>query len=221
MQGLTQLHENGYRICLFFIFPIQDCNQTGTIASIHYMDNQEELKYIQRICNGETYLFSSLLNRYSRSIYSLIARIIPSRENAEELTQDTFMKAFKKLDSFKGDCSFSTWLFRIAYNTAVSATRKTRIVFPVIDEAIINRVTDDAAEAAFEEDANEELLHKLETAIGKLNIEERMLITLYYSENKPIAEVASILEMSTDNVKIKLFRDRKKLYVLMDIIKPS
>ena len=57
-----------------------------------------------------------------------------TKEDAEELTQDTFLKAFKKLDSFKGDCSFSTWLFRIGYNTAISATRKRKIINPIIDE---------------------------------------------------------------------------------------
>lgn len=180
------------------------------------MDNRDELQIIERIRQGETNQFSYLLSRYSNVIYSLIARIIPSKEDAEELTQDTFLKAFRKLDTFKGDCSFSTWLFRIAYNTAVSATRKSKIVFPLIDETALARVADEEADAVFEEEENEELLQKLEVALGQLNPEERALITLYYTENKPIAEIASIMELTTDNVKIKLFRIRKKLYVLIN-----
>lgn len=179
------------------------------------MDNRDELQIIERIRKGETNQFSYLLNRYSNVIYSLIARIIPSKEDAEELTQDTFLKAFRKLDTFKGDCSFSTWLFRIAYNTAVSATRKSKIVFPLIDETVLARVADEEADAIFEEDENEELLQKLEIALGQLNLEERALITLYYTENKPVAEIAAIMELTADNVKIKLFRIRKKLYVLI------
>jgi RNA polymerase sigma-70 factor, ECF subfamily len=182
------------------------------------MDNRDELQLIQRIRQGETNQFSYLLNRYSHSIYSLIARIIPSKEDAEELTQDTFLKAFKKLDTFKGDCSFSTWLFRIAYNTAVSATRKTRIVFPSIDETMLERVSDKEADSVFEADENEEMLVKLEAALEKLTVEEKSLLALYYTEGKAVAEIASILEMSSDNVKIKLYRIRKKLYVLMDTI---
>jgi RNA polymerase sigma-70 factor (ECF subfamily) len=180
------------------------------------MDNRDELQIIERIRQGETNQFSHLLNRYSNVIYSLIARIIPSKEDAEELTQDTFLKAFRKLDTFKGDCSFSTWLFRIAYNTAVSATRKSKIVFPLIDETVLARVADEEADAVFEEDENEELLQKLEIALGQLNLEDRALITLYYTENKPVAEIAAIMELTADNVKIKLFRIRKKLYVLIN-----
>jgi len=182
------------------------------------MDNQDELKYIQRIRDGETNLFSYFLTRYSNSIYSLIFRVIPNKEDAEELTQDTFLKAFKKLDSFKGDCSFSTWLFRIAYNTAVSSTRKRKIVYPLIDEAILERVSDDMAEAVFEEDEDEVLLQKLEIAVEKLTVEEKALITLYYTDEKSVSEIAAIFEQTTDNIKIKLFRVRKKLYVLMNIM---
>jgi RNA polymerase sigma-70 factor (ECF subfamily) len=180
------------------------------------MDNRDEVQIIQRILEGDTNRFSFLLNRYSGNIYSLIARIIPSKEDAEELTQDTFLKAFKKLDTFKGDCSFSTWLFRIAYNTAVSATRKAKIEFPAIDETMLDRVSDDAAKAVFDEDENEELLQKLEVALARLNVEEKMLITLYYSEDRSVAEIASIMDLSGDNVKIKLYRIRKKLYLLIN-----
>ncbi len=180
------------------------------------MDNTDEIKYIKRILEGETNLFSYFLNRYSNSIYVLIFRIVSVKEDAEELTQDTFLKAFKKLGSFKGDCSFSTWLFRIAYNTAVSATRKKKLIYPAIEDYMLENVEDEAVNSIFETDENLDLLKKLETAIEMLNIEEKTLITLYYSENKSIAEIAGVLIMSPENVKVKLFRVRKKLYVLIN-----
>lgn len=180
------------------------------------MDNPDEIKYIKRILEGETNLFSYFLNRYSNSIYVLIFRIVSVKEDAEELTQDTFLKAFKKLDSFKGDCSFSTWLFRIAYNTAVSATRKKKFIYPVIEDYMLENIEDEAVNSIFETDENLDLLKKLEVAIDMLNIEEKTLITLYYSENKSIAEITDILIMSPENVKVKLFRVRKKLYVLIN-----
>jgi RNA polymerase sigma-70 factor (ECF subfamily) len=180
------------------------------------MENQDEITYIKRILDGETGLFSYFLERYSRSIHSLIARIIPSKEDAEELTQDTFLKAFRKLNTFKGDCSFSTWLFRIAYNTAISATRKKRIVFPPIDDTVLENVSDESVDRLLDDDEDENRLQKLENAITKLNVEEKTLITLYYTDSKSITEVAGILEQTNENVKIKLFRVRKKLYVLMN-----
>ena len=180
------------------------------------MENLDELSYIKRILEGETNLFSVFLERYSRSIHSLIVRIIPSNEDAEELTQDTFLKAFRKLDTFKGECSFSTWLFRIAYNTAISATRKKKYIFPVIDDSMLENVSDESIDLEFGDDEDENRLQLLEEAIAKLNVEEKTLITLYYTENKSIAEIAGMMEQTTDNVKVKLFRVRKKLYVLMN-----
>lgn len=171
----------------------------------------DETDYIRRMIDGETRLFSYFLDRYSRPVYSLIIQLVSNHEDAEELTQDTFMKAFRKLDAFKYDCSFSTWLYRIAYNTAISATRKKRMVFPALDEAMFGNIPDETVDAFFEND-NEEMLQKLEKAIDYLNPEEKALITLYYLEEKSVGDVASILGLTVDNTKVKLFRVRKKLY---------
>jgi len=199
-----------------FISYLKKCNQIRLPASYTiYMNNQDEINYIERILAGETNLFSYFVNSYSNSIYSLIVRIVQTNEDAEELTQDSFLKAFKKLDSFKGDCSFSTWLFRIAYNTAISATRKRKIVFPTVDEAMMDSVPDEAIETFFDGDENEIKLQKLEEAIAKLNVEEKTLITLFYTEDKSVAELARVLDLTPENVKVKLHRVRKKLYVLM------
>jgi len=179
------------------------------------MEQQNEMECIRRILEGETEPFSYFLQRYSRPIHSMIVRIVPCREDAEELTQDTFIKAFKKLDTYKGDCSFSTWLYRIAYNTAVSATRKRRMWFPVLDEKKIENVPDEAVDAFLNNEEDEVLLQKLEQAIELLNMEERALITLYYTDEKSIIEVASILQLTSENVKVKLYRVRKKIYALV------
>jgi len=172
--------------------------------------------YIKRILEGETNLFSFFLGRYSRPVHSLIIRIIPAREDAEELTQDTFLKAFRKLDSFKGDCSFSTWLYRIAYNTAVSATRKKKRVFPAFEDAGLDQIPDEAVDLLLEKEDDENRLQLLEAAIDRLNPEDKTLITLFYMEEKSISEVASVLQLTTDNVKVKLYRVRKKLFVMIN-----
>jgi len=179
------------------------------------MEQQKDMEYIKRILDGETVLFSSFLQRYARPIHSMIIRIVPCREDAEELTQDTFMKAFRKLETYKGDCNFSTWLYRIAYNTAISATRKKKITFPVLDESIINSLPDEAVNELLNKDEDEELMQKLEQAVELLDVESRALITLYYTEEKPIIEVASILQLTPENVKVKLYRVRRKIYTLV------
>lgn len=180
------------------------------------MNYQFETNYIRRILAGETNLFSFFIERYSRPIHALIIQIIPNREDAEELTQDCFIKAFKKLDTFKGDCSFSTWLYRIAYNTAVSATRKKKLPFLAPDEQALENISDESMDdMLLEKEDDEKMLQKLEQAIDCLNAEEKALITLYYLEEKSIADVSSIVGLTTDNVKVKLFRVRKKLYTLI------
>ena len=80
------------------------------------MELYTDTYYIQRIQAGDVACFACLLDKYSRPIHSLILKVVRSQEEAEELAQDTFMKVFKNLASFKGDCSFSTWIYRIAYN---------------------------------------------------------------------------------------------------------
>lgn len=178
------------------------------------MSNETEKNFIQRILGGETSLYAYFLNNYSHSVYTLIVRIVKSREDAEELTQDTFLKAFKKLDTYRGDSAFSSWLLRIAYNTAISAVRKQKMVFPVIDEILINTVEDKDVEELFGRSENEELLQHLEKAIEQLNNTDKALITLYYIQNKSIKELSEIFDFSEDNIKIKLFRIRKKLYIM-------
>lgn len=180
------------------------------------MEHQEEMELIQRILNGETALFSFFLESYASKVHSLVGQIVSNRQDAEELTQDAFVKAFSKLHTFKGDCKFSTWLFRIAYNTAISAVRKKKIVFPSLDESRINNVPDNDVDFLLDQDENEQLLAKLEKAIDKLDTEDKALLKLFYNEGKSINELAEILQMSVSNVKVKMHRARKKLYLLMN-----
>ena len=180
------------------------------------MNELDDTYYIQKVLDGKTEFFSRLVNRYSQRIYWLILKIVRRKEDAEELTQDVFVKTFRVLYTFKGDCRFSTWLYRIAYNTAISATRKKKHEFLYIEEQTINNVLDEKVEQALEDSDNEELLRKLESAREQLNPEERGLIGLFYNEEHTIEEISEISGLSIANVKVKLHRIRKKLYVIME-----
>ncbi len=180
------------------------------------MENLTEQDLIQSILDGNTHSFSVLLKRYQRPIHSLVRQIVSNREDAEELTQDVFLKAFRKLDTFKGGSSLSTWLYRIASNTAVSATRKKRLVYPEFDENQFANLPDETVDEISEKENDEAQLQRLENAIERLNPEEKALISLYYTENKPLTEVALILNLSSDNAKVKLHRTRKKIVLLLN-----
>ena len=87
------------------------------------MELYTDTYYIQRIQAGDTACFACLLDKYSRPVHSLILKVVRNREDAEELAQDVFMKVFKHLSSFKGECSFSTWIGNTEKETRVSGDR--------------------------------------------------------------------------------------------------
>ncbi|KAA6350947.1 ECF RNA polymerase sigma factor SigW [termite gut metagenome] len=184
------------------------------------MNAQEETLYIKRILDGETELYSLFLDHYSRLIHSLVSQIISSPSDAEELVQDVFMKAFRNLSGYKSECSFSTWLYRIAYNTAISAVRKKKQEFLYIEENTIENVPDEKVDELLCPTDNEERIEQLVRAIDLLEAEEKAIITLFYYDEKPIAEITEILKITQTNVKVKLHRIRKKLYILINNKQP-
>ncbi|MDD2437808.1 MAG: sigma-70 family RNA polymerase sigma factor [Massilibacteroides sp.] len=183
------------------------------------MELYTDIYYIQRIQSGDTASFACLLDRYSRPVHSLIYRIVANQEDAEELVQDVFLKAFRNLSGFKGNSSFATWIYRIAYNTAISATRKKKREFLTIEDGQLDQVTEDDLTGLYGFNGEEDLLGELEAALDLLSPEERGLILLFYMDNKSVEEIAGITQLSSANVKTKLHRIRKKLYLLMIKIK--
>lgn len=180
------------------------------------MEQKNETYYIAQVLDGKTEYFSVFLDRYSRPLYALIVQIVGCPEDAEELLQDVFLKAFRNLSGYKGECLFSTWLYRIAYNTAISATRKKKQEFLYIEENLINNVPDEKAEAAVALEGDEEQIERLGKAIDRLDGEEKALITLFYYEGKSVEEIGEVMKISAGNVKVRLHRTRKKIYILMN-----
>ena len=175
---------------------------------------KEEAHIIKEILNGKTEQYEYFLDRYGQQVFVLVDRIVSCQEDAEELTQDVFLKAFQQLSSFKAESSFSTWIYRIATNLAISAVRKKRNDVLRLDDSVFANLSDTQVDEALEDDS-EEQMERLQQAMNQLEADERALITLYYLEEKPLAEVAFILGMTEGNAKVKLHRIRKKLYVLI------
>lgn len=176
--------------------------------------NNEETHIIQRIQKGEEHLFEHLMDQHAQQVFTLIVHIVSNQEDAEELTQDTFLKAFRHIPSFKAESSFSTWIYRIAYNTAISATRKKKLDSFVMDDVFFANVSDQQVDDTLN-DENEERIRHLNCAIEKLDAEEKAMVILFYHEEKSISEIALILGLTESNAKVKLHRIRKKLYVLI------
>lgn len=180
------------------------------------MDYKGDINYIDEILKGNQNAYSYLVEKHKDHAYNLALRICGNHEEAEEVAQDAFLKAYRSLAKFKMKSSFATWLYRIVYNTAISLVR-TRKKAPLSLEDFPADATDFIGTSASEEEGVEEYRKALvDFALQKISDEERGLIDLYYQEDLKTEEIAEITGISKSNVKIKLFRARQKM---LEIIK--
>ena len=142
------------------------------------MRQQQEHDLIERIAGGDTEAFAVLVDRYAHTVHALVARIVVTAEDAEEVTQDVFLKVFDHLPRFDHRSSPATWIYRIAFNTAVSHARRRRRPTCPIDERRIAAITDDEVERLEEMVERQQALDKLAAAIEALEADERALVTL-------------------------------------------
>lgn len=179
------------------------------------MESYSDTYYIQKTLDGDADSFAPLLTRYGPQVHALILRVVGNREDAEELAQDTFLKAFRHLPAFKGTCSFSTWIYRIAYNTAISHTRKKKTEVLAIEETLLDNVSEEQVTEALGHTDSSEQVRRLETALTLLPADERAIILLFYMKEKTVNDLVEITGLTASNLKTKLHRIRKKLFVLI------
>jgi len=173
------------------------------------MKSPNDLFNIQRAKAGDVRAFSTIVENYQRMVFTIILKIVDNREDAEDIMQEVFVKVFKSLGKFKEESEFSTWLYRIAYNTTVSELRKRKLSYVPIND---NPDTGDEEFTDEEElDAHEIKLQYLDEALKELPPDEIFLVTLYYFKEQSIEAISEISNLSVANVKVKLYRIRKKL----------
>ena len=192
----------------FFLLGV---TQWGNASSKEQMNTNTDQHFINQVLSGNTNAFSVLVERYKDLVFTLALRMLKHREEAEEVSQDTFIKVFKKLNSFKGDSKFSTWIYKVAYYTCLDRlkTIKKEYAKVAIDEFTEHHVK--TLDNAFEAMVEEEKSQKIKQCIQLLPAEDSALLTLFYFEEQSLDEIASILGITANNVKVKLFRSRKKL----------
>lgn len=167
--------------------------------------------FITQIIGGNTNAFSVLVDRYKDLIFSLALKMVKNREEAEEVAQDTFIKIFNSLDKFKGDSKFSTWIYKVAYNTCLDRIKKNKkdegnILIDDFSEHLVKTV-----ENALSKMMDEERKKSIQDCLNLLPRDEGFLLTLFYFEDQSLEEIAKIMDITSNNVKVKLFRSRQKL----------
>jgi RNA polymerase sigma factor (sigma-70 family) len=173
------------------------------------MNKNEDTWYIKAVLEGNTSAFASLVDKYKDMVFTIAFRITGNREDAEEVAQDTFLNAYRGLSGFKKQSGFATWLYRIAYNQAISKIRKKKIDTEPIEKKQYLYETYGEEDAAFFEKHDEVPVHCIEKALNSLDETGYALMNFYYRESLPVKEISGITGLSVSNVKVKLFRSRK------------
>ena len=180
------------------------------------MTNNNDQLYINKVINGDTNAFAYLVDEYKNMVYSLAYKMTKNKEEAEEISQDTFIKAFKNLSKFKGDSKFSTWLYRIAYHTSLDAIKKNKKNNSnvEINEFTFNQIQ--SVENILEGIERKERSIILSGCLDKLPEEERSIIWMFYYDELSLKEITEITDFSEANLKVKLHRARKKLLAIVE-----
>ena len=175
------------------------------------MNQLTDLEIISKIQAGEKRSFTLLVDRYKHMVYTSAFRMVKVREDAEEISQDTFLSAFKALGSFRGECQFSTWLYRIAYNKCLDHLKKNKRKMLVDDLDVSEKFDLGYIDKKMEALEQEERKIRVKNAIGELPSDMALLITLFYLDERSLKEIAIVMDQSVNNLKVKLHRSRKRL----------
>ena len=183
--------------------------------SLYIMTNNNDQPYINKVFQGDTNAFSFLVEKYKDMVFTLALKVTKSREEAEEISQDSFIKAFKSLQSFKGDSKFSTWLYKITYNNCMDSVKKRakRYHTHTIDEVVENKIQ--ATEDVLEGIERKERAVLMNECLEELPEDERSILWLFYYKELTLKELIDVTSLTEANVKVKLFRARKKLLAIV------
>ncbi len=175
-----------------------------------------DAQIVTNILGGDPSGFQELVNRYQKPVYGICYRMMRQREEAEDLSQEVFIKAYRYLKQYNPAHKFSSWILKIATNTCIDAIRKKKVDTLPLDEEIKSTQEDVSAERAFLlEEANREI----ETAIAALPPDYRVVVLLFHHHGQSYQQIADNLEVPISMVKNRLFRARKILKETLKTLK--
>ena len=155
--------------------------------------------------------YADLVKRHQRFVFTLAMRFAKTREDAEEIAQDCFIKAYRSLESFQGGSKFSTWLYSIVYTTAMTALRKKRVDTDSIDDENTYIQIENTGGYDVNNVENKSRSFYVNQAIAQLLPDDATIITLFYKGEQSLEEIAQTMGMEANTVKVKLFRARQRL----------
>lgn len=172
---------------------------------------------INQVLNGNQQAYAVLVNRYQNYVFTLAQRMIRNREDAEEVAQDAFIKAYKFLANFRGESKFSTWLYTIVNNSCITFLRKKKVEMHSLDnEAVFERADniDSGMKANLVEQKSRQAM--VNEAIAMLSADDAQVITLFYKAEQSLEETAQVLGIEVNTAKVRLHRARTRLKEKME-----
>ena len=179
------------------------------------MTTKNDQIYIDRVLKGDTNAYAFLVEKYKGLVYSLALKILNNREEAEEVSQDSFIKAYKNLAKFEGKSKFSTWLYKITYRSCLDAIKKNSATYNITDinEITINQIAEtESVLDGIERNERSEIINQ---CLQKLPEDERSILWLFYFKELSLKEIIEVTSLSEANVKVKLHRARKHLLTIV------
>lgn len=170
----------------------------------------DEKLLIKKVLKGDVQAFAYFVTTYQDMAVSIAYRMSGSMQDAEDIVQDAFVKAFHNLHAFRVDSKFSTWFYRIVYNTAVTSMKGAFLNAEFVNLAELeNQYSSDWS--AIDRIENSQRKEVLASALNDLPKDEGLLLTLFYMEDNSVKEIAQIVALSEANVRVKLHRARKRM----------
>jgi RNA polymerase sigma factor (sigma-70 family) len=171
-----------------------------------------DIELIDQVLAGNQAAYADLVKRHQRFVFTLALRFAKGREDAEEIAQDCFIKAYRSLASFQRQSKFSTWLYSIVYTTAMTFLRKKRVDTDSIDdENTYIQIENQSSAYDVNNAENRSRSFYLNQAIEQLLPDDAAIITLFYKGEQSLEEIGQALGMEANTVKVKLFRARHRL----------
>ena len=167
-----------------------------------------ESQIIKKAISGDSEALTILIDKYKDIAFNLALSIVKNRDDAKDITQDSFLKILENINRFRSDSKFSTWLYRIVYNQSIGFIKRENRANSV-DYSLLIEISEN-------NDNKEGEIQDLYKAINKLEDTDRNIIMLFYLAEKTIKEIAQITGLSISNIKVILHRARKKLVEKME-----
>lgn len=171
-----------------------------------------DTEIIGLVLQGDQNVYAVLVERYQNIVFTIVLRYIKSREDAEEVAQDIFIKAFRSLADFKGTAKFSTWLYTITTTTCITFLRKKRLDVQSLDNEKVFASADNIDGGMYANQVEQKSrINMVNEAIRLLNPDDAQVITLFYKGEQTLEEIAQILGKEQNTVKVQLHRARGRL----------